>query len=438
MKAISKYKLSVSVVAAALALLSGFVCSSASGSEFKSGDDIEISKLHQIDDDFYAFGEKLTIDGTIKGDLFAFVNKSAIRGHLEKSVNIGSFEFTHQGIIDGTLRIFSQQSDIYGHIGRSLMAFSQKITLNKGSMVERDANIFAVDVELEGTILGLTRILADTVYISGIIDGDVVIRAEVINIVPPAVIKGNLTYTSENQAQIDTTSGVTIVGTTTWNLPQEEGKEDAGISLTSILIRISCMLAAFIFALIAFRVFRPYALESFYQLKDRFAASFAAGVLGLLILVFCLLILIISALLFLTGVILISSDIFFLGSLLLVIFTLLIPITSFTSVSGGVIFYSGKIIVAALIGYFLTRNLRSRKNELSGSSVLLGLVILLIFFSIPYVGFYIYVLTGIAGAGAIFLGVKKCNRLKSLEQPGSSPEPPEVIPPTGPKIDNTP
>ena len=388
----SKYKLSVAVVAA-LVLLCGFFPATIRGSEFKSGDNIEISKLHQIDDDFYAFGQKLTIDGTITGDLFAFVNKSTIRGHLENSVNIGSFEFTHQGIIDGSLRIFTQQADIYGHVGRSLMAFSQEITLNKGSMVEKDANIFAVDAELEGTILGKTQIQADTVYISGIIDGDVIIRAKVINIVPPAVIKGDLTYTSENQALIDTTSGVTIVGATTWNLPQKEEEEDTGISLTSILIRISCMLATFIFAVIAFRIFRPYALESFYQLKDRFAASFAAGVLGILILIFCLLILIISVGLFLTGVILISSDIFFLGSLLLVIFTLLIPITSFTSVSGGVIFYSGKIIVAALIGYFLTRNLRSRKNELSGSSLLLGLVILLILFSIPYVGFYIYLLS---------------------------------------------
>jgi len=433
----SKYKLSVSVVAATLVMLCGFFHSTALGSVFKSGDDIEISKLHQIDDDFYAFGQKLTIDGTIKGDLFAFVNKSTIRGHLENSANIGSFEFTHQGIIDGSLRLFTQQADIYGHIGRSLMAFSQKITLNKGSMVEKDVNILAVEAELEGTILGKTRIKADTVYISGIIDGDVIIQANIINIVPPAVIKGDLIYTSENQALIDTVSGVTIVGATTWNLPQKD-EEDAGISLTSILIRISCMLATFIFAIIAFRIFRPYALESFYQLKDRFATSFAAGVLGILILIFCLLILIISVGLFLTGVILISNDIFFLGSLLLVIFTLLIPITSFTSVSGGVIFYSGKIIVAALVGYFLTRNLRSRKNELSGSSLLLGLVILLILFSIPYVGFYIYLLAGIAGAGAIFLGVKKCNRLKSLEQPGASPQPPEVTSPASPKTDNTP
>jgi cytoskeletal protein CcmA (bactofilin family) len=422
-----KYKLSFVSAAFALAILSGFSYTPARGSEFKSGDNIEISKLHQIDDDFYAFGKELTVDGTIKGDLMAFVGNCTLRGHLENSVNIASSEFTHQGVIDGTLRIFTQRSNIYGHVGRSLMAFSEKIKLNNGSTVGRDANIFAMTVSLEGTILGDVRIEAESVYVSGIIEGNANIRAGKINIVPPAVIKGNLTYTSKNEAIIDTTTGVTVVGNVTWNLPKEE--TGTGVSLTSILIRVSCMLATFIFALIVFRIFRPYALESFYQLKDRLAASFAAGLLGLLILILCLFILFVSAMLFLIGVILISNDIFFLGSLLLVIFTLLIPITSFTSVSGGLIFYSGKIIVAALIGYLLTRGLRSTRKELGASSLLLGLVILLVLFSIPYVGFYIYILTGIAGGGAIFLGVKKCNRIKSGEQTGISPKPPEVIPP---------
>ncbi|MDD3731132.1 MAG: hypothetical protein PHU88_02015, partial [candidate division Zixibacteria bacterium] len=197
--------------------------------------------------------------------------------------------------------------------------------------------------------------------------------------------------------------------------PEEEKKAKSDINLTSILIRLSCMLATFFFAILIFKIFRPYAVESFNQLKNSFGASFAAGVVGLLIIIFCFLILLVSVGLFLAGIILISSDYFFPGSLLLVIFTLLIPITSFASVSGGVIFYSGKIIVAALIGHFIIGRLRSRHKILSSTSLFLGLVILLILFSIPYLGLYFYLLAGITGSGAIFLGIKKCNRQKNSE-----------------------
>ncbi|MDD5425227.1 MAG: polymer-forming cytoskeletal protein [candidate division Zixibacteria bacterium] len=407
----------ISLLATAIILIAcgSVLFNTAYGAVFKSGKDIEISKLHQLDNDFYVYGDNLLIDGTIKGDLLAFVNKATIRGNLESSANIGTTELVHQGVINGTLRVFAQRAEIYGHVSRSVLIFGQIVKLYQGSMVLKDVDLYASEVNLEGTVSGNARIYADTLYFSGIIEGNLDIDADRITIAPPAVIKGNLTYSSKNEVVIESPAGVTIVGTTTWNLPEEEKKAKSDINLTSILIRLSCMLATFFFAILIFKIFRPYAVESFNQLKNSFGASFAAGVVGLLIIIFCFLILLVSVGLFLAGIILISSDYFFPGSLLLVIFTLLIPITSFASVSGGVIFYSGKIIVAALIGHFIIGRLRSRHKILSSTSLFLGLVILLILFSIPYLGLYFYLLAGITGSGAIFLGIKKCNRQKNSE-----------------------
>ena len=395
-----------------LTVLCFIMTASAAGSVFESKKNVEISKLHQIDDDFYFYGEKLTVDGIIKGDLMAFAFTINLRGHLERSVNVCTYELNHRGIVDGSLRVFARTAEIHGHVGRSALITAQDIKLLPGSVIKRDANFYGSNVELEGTVLGNVSIAADTVSIEGIIEGNAEIRASVITISPPAVIKGDLKYYSPTQAFIDTAAGVSILGETNWVKPKDEQEKSKVYDPTNLIIRIACLLATFIFAIIAFRLFRPYAEESLYQLKTRFTVAFAAGVLALLIILVCFAILIFSMAMALLGIILISGETFFWGSLILAVFTLLIPITSFASVSGGIIFYSGKIIMAVMIGYYLTGRFKKHRVDLSKTSLFAGLLVLLLLFSIPYAGFYIYLIISVTGAGAIILGVMKCNRLK--------------------------
>ena len=410
-----------------LAVISLMLASAAAGSVFKKGEKVEISKLHQIDDDFYFFGEKLIVDGLIRGDLMAFAFSINLRGHLESSVNVFSYDFNHKGIIDGSLRAFTRTAELQGHVGRSALVSAQEINFAPGSMIKNDANFYGVRVDYEGTTLGDVCIGADTVYIAGIIEGDVEIWGSIITISPPTVIKGNLKYHSPGEAFIDTASGVSILGETTWVKPEDK-KEPEGYDPTSLIIRIACLLATFIFAVLAYRLFRPYAEESFYQLRNRYTVAFAAGVLAFLIVIVSFAVLFFSLGMALVGILLISEETFLLGSLILAVFTLLIPITSFATVSGGIAFYSGKIIIASLLGYLITGRYRKNLIDLSKTSLFVGLLALLVLFSLPYVGFYIYLLVCITGAGAIILGVMKCNRLKK-EQLSGPPETTDQQPP---------
>ena len=78
------------------------------------------------------------------------------------------------------------------------------------------------------------------------------------------------------------------------------------------------------------------------------------------------------------------------------------------TVSGGIIFYSGKIMFAFLVGYLLARIFKSEVALLGKAQLLFGLIILALLFAVPYVGLLIYLLVSIAGAGAIVLGIKNC------------------------------
>ncbi|MEA2030691.1 MAG: polymer-forming cytoskeletal protein [candidate division Zixibacteria bacterium] len=399
----------------ALVFCGFFLAGIVSGSVFESGDHINISNLHHIDEDIYAFGDKITVDGLIGGDLLGFASSVIINGEISGSANVFAQELHHTGRIDGTLRAFGYEIEINGNIGRSLIAGGRFIEVSPGAVITRDANIWGQSIEMSGTVRGdVSNIKGDTVIIDGTFEGNLIVEAEHIQINPSAVISGNLTYKALDSTDIEISEGATIGGKTAWvsgseTKDGEEGKDDDG-STTAWVLAISKLLAAFLFGIIVIAVFRRYAVESFCQLRDRFSMSLATGFLALLVFAFSLVILIISLLLMIVGLILSSGDGAAIGATALVFSILMLPITSFTAISGGIIFYAGKIVVAFLVGYLILRAFRTSPKELGRWQLLVGLVILMAMFEVPIVGFLIYLLVAIAGAGAIVLGVRKCHQ----------------------------
>jgi hypothetical protein len=275
-------------------------------------------------------------------------------------------------------------------------------------------------------VRGNATLHAGYVHIAGLIDSNAVITADRITIAPSAIINGSLTYTAESEDSLKIAAGAAVKGGISWEPPEVDERET---TYTRLILRIASMLASFIFGIMVVRLFRPYAEESFNQLYNRFAVSSAAGLVGLICFFLCLLVLLIS-LLFLTAgllIIVLSSEMTGLGMLFLVFSILMIPITSFTGITGGIILYSGVIVVAYLIGHLIARLFRPTARPLSAGSLFIGLVLLLVLFSVPYAGNILYVAGTIIGAGAILNGIRHCRREKlpsgsesASETPGSS------------------
>jgi len=380
------------------------------GSIFKKGKNVSISNLDQYDDDLYVYCDKLTLQGEVTGDLTAFCFGIELLGGVGQSANLFCQNLSVKGRVNGSLRAFSQNAQIDGYISRSVLGLGQTMSFNQGSVVEKDVTLYCTRADLAGTIRGNANITGGRVVISGVITGDVTIDAREIEIVAPAVITGNLTYTSEQKAQIEIDKGVSIAGQTTWKKPEEKNTETDHENLTRFLMRVSAALAAFIFGLIVVRIFRPYAEESFAQLKTRFSVSVAAGVLGVIALVVCVVILVLALAFMVAGWVLVTSELAPVGSLILVFSTLMIPISSFLGITGGVILYSGKIVVAMLIGWLIMSRARPEADPLSKGGMFIGLLVLALLFFIPYVGTGLYIIVSVIGSGAILLGIKNCHR----------------------------
>ena len=390
-------------------------CGSTFAVDFVKKENVHISSIHTIEDDLFTWGSNVTIDGEIKGDLFAGGYKISTNGIIENSANIFAYDYTNSGDIEGSLRACGNQLDIDGTIGRSCILLAQSAKIGKNGVIKKELYFAGESLHLDGTVLENVTIHGQSIYISGTIEGDLEITAANINILPPALIKGNLKYISGKEANIDTKSGVTILGNTTWDLPEKD-ESSSDSPFTETVKTISKFLAAFLFGIIIMAIGRKYINEMVHQLQTRFAVSAATGFITSIIFFISIFVLILALVLLIAGLSLISEGESFGGAFIFALSTLLVPISSFMAVSGGIVIYSGKIIMALLLGYLITKKIKSNPTFLSKTQFLLGLVILYLLFSIPYLGTLIFIIVTIIGAGAIVLGFKHYNiGLKQFE-----------------------
>lgn len=378
---------------------------------YQSGDSVLISPLHEIADDFYSFSGDTRVEGTITGDLVAISSETTIKGNILGSANLVGRNGDHSGSVDGSLRFFGERLTVAGRVGGSVLFFGRKLVISQGSVVEKDVNASGAVIEIGGNVLGKATCAGGTIRISGQIGGDVALKGDKIILSPPAVIRGNLEYTSENKDQLTLEPGVTVIGATTWKNPAEEKKgEHESTLLKDIACRVADFLAAFLFGVIIISLFKPYAEEAAAQLTRRSTVSASTGLLGALGLLLAVVVLALSLIGTLLGNILLSSDWAIVGVVVLVFSTLMIPISSFVTVSGAVVFYTGKIVVALVLGTLILRPMRRDIGSLNKWALLLGLVIVHIGVALPYVGLVVLLLVALVGAGAIILGVHNCRR----------------------------
>jgi len=379
------------------------------GSIVETGDNIQFTPLHRIEDDVYAFGGKnISMDGFIDGDFTVFTYSANVNGEINGNGNFFCRMLDHNGKIDRSLHAFVESANINGIVGRSALVFSNNFVLSSNGLVERDLYACCARADVGGTVKGNVNIHADDARIYGIIEGNLDIEAREITISQPAVIRGNLTYHSPQAARIDTAGGVIILGTTKW-IPPEHGKENESSLFRKMVVTISEILAAFLFGLLVMILFKRYAKEAVEQLGNRFIVSLAAGTISVVVFVFAVIVAILSAITFIIGYALISGDAPAAGALVLTLSTIIFPISTFCAVSGGILFYVGKIILAFLFGFLIVKALKKQAMPLSKTQLLAGLIALALIFEIPYLGVVLYILGSLTGAGAIMLAVRKIN-----------------------------
>ncbi|HEX5695931.1 MAG TPA: hypothetical protein VFZ15_06065 [Acidimicrobiia bacterium] len=170
--------------------------------ETTSSELVIIREGDTVDDDLYATGVRVIIEGTINGDLVAFAAEEVtISGEVTGSVLALAPTVRVGGEVGGSLRASANVLDLTGTVGGDLVAAAFRVGLQPGSEVGGDVVVWAVAMTAAGEIGSNLEGTQRALELEGVVSGDVDVSVGRMTVTGPLEVGGDLGYRSEDQAQ---------------------------------------------------------------------------------------------------------------------------------------------------------------------------------------------------------------------------------------------
>lgn len=176
----------------------------------KSGELVVLPKDEIIEENYFAAGETVTLAGTVNGDAYMAGGNVNVEGTVNGDLLAAGGVVNVRGTVLQDVRVIGGQVNITGTIGGN-------ITVTGGSVIVSDnAEITGSLVAAGGSITILAPVGksitagAGQLTIANVVSGNVLAGVGELSLTPNSEIGGNLTYYSENNAELQ--SGATISG----------------------------------------------------------------------------------------------------------------------------------------------------------------------------------------------------------------------------------
>jgi cytoskeletal protein CcmA (bactofilin family) len=349
----------------------------------RTGMGVTVASGEVVDDDLYVGAETVTIDGTINGDLWVAANTITINGIVNGSVMAAGNKININGDVTHAVRAVGESINISGRVGGDVLAGCGRLNIAGTGEIGGDLLFGADSVGIDGPVEGDIKGGGSQVTISDAVGGNVELEVESLMVLSTASIGGDLTYSSAEEADIQ--SGAQIAGATTHNVP--EVKEDgAGMfpfaPFSGVLAKLTSFLMAFVTGLIIIFLATRRLTSIVDAIGSRPGPSAGWGALIVLVTP-------IAALLVCLTIIGISA-----GVIALALY--------------GIGLYLAQIPVGLFIGRWIIGRFRAveSKGAMVGA-LAVGLVILKLLSLIPYFGFVVGFVVALFGLGAVVAAERK-------------------------------
>ncbi|MCS6907509.1 MAG: hypothetical protein RML93_06465 [Anaerolineales bacterium] len=406
--------------------------------------DGQIERGQVIEDDLFMGGERVVLDGTVRGDFYASANTIVINGEVQGSAFLAAQAITINGNINGSLYAASQSIDLeeQGRIGRNLFYVGFALHTRPGSQVGKDAVFAGYQAILGGQIRRDVLASVGALELNGEVGRDV--RAVVgdpeeepgmipfytppssppipsgLRINEGAKIGGNLIYSSgrEQSEGIKSKPQGEIIYKPIETQEQQPSARGGFISEVGkyLFSRFQELVTLFILGLVGIWALPKHLQGWRERLKSEPLLSGLNGLFavlvgyvgGGLVLLVLLAVVIFFATLRLSGLsgVVLSVGFSALG-LALAIFTL-------------IVIYGSKVVVSLWLGEWTLNRFAPQLRDRIVLVLLVGALIYVIVRSIPILGWIIGLLATLVGVGAIYLALR--DRLRPQAKSTSTAE----------------
>ena len=307
--------------------------------------------------------QTLELAGTFRRDVWALADTLEFSGRAEQAVRVAA----------------KRSAQLAGDIGGTLLAFGDTVQLQKSLRAADDVVLLGQDVIVEGSLSNRLWVLGNKVTLAGYVGGSVRLVAEDITLMPGAVIRGDLRYSSSKE--LVKPEGVTIGGQL---LRVAKPNFGLGLPQLSLAQSVTLQFALFLGALLAglpfvsvFPMFTTRAVTALRTQSNKCLLAGAIALPGLAMLAF-------------------AAALTFIG----------LPLSALLTVSLGLLIYLAKIIVAIPLAVWLLTLRGPAGRPLNALPVLVvGLFLLYVGAALPFIGFAVWLATVLYGMGALVLAL---------------------------------
>jgi cytoskeletal protein CcmA (bactofilin family) len=347
-----------------------------------------VTEGEPIEDDHFTAGGSVTILSPVMGDLFAAGGNIVLKGPVEGDLFACGGSVLSTGDIQEDARLAGGQIRIGGSIRRNASAFGGTVVLEKDGEVGRDLNVGCGELTIAGLIKRDLEGSADQVVISGTIEGDAKIDAGKITLMPTAQILGDLSYSSSKEADIQ--EGAFIQGEITHRKSKASKEKRGGMGTFTILLKLLSIISLFLFGIFLILLSPKMANRAASNIRSSPWKSLGIGLLLLLV---------VPAVVGALAITLVG-----------------IPLALVLLVTYLIFLYISKIYTGLFLGLIIVKGAGQEKKGKMIGALLLGLAVLTILTSIPFVGKIFLIIAVLFGLGAFV--VERVRLYKEAKEKG--------------------
>ena len=329
-----------------------------------------------VDDTLLAFGEVVEINGNVNGDLITAGRRVVIRGRIDGQILAAAEELTLDGDVSGSVLGFARSLNVApNRIGGNLYGFAAKVEDSRGTVLERDAILFAERVNLSGRVASDVLAFGEMVELGGEIGGSLNAYANRLTLLAPARVAGNVVAHVPEADHLTVSPGATVDGEVKTEIHTPEKHERSDYARFGYYVwQVVRFAAAFLVGLAVLALVPALRRARL----DSAGEAFAAGAVGLVTLVAVPIV-----------------------ALIVAITIVGIPIAILAVLVWLVAIYLAKIVLAHFLG---ARVLQAADNPRHFAvALVVGLLLVMIAVNLPFIGGVVNFLLTISGLGLIVL-----------------------------------
>ncbi len=179
----------------------------------RSGPFARVAQSEVIDDDLYIGAARVSVDGRVRGDLLALGGQIRVRGQVDGDVLALGGAIEVSGPIGASIRAAGASIVIEGPVGADAVVLGGSVEIEPDARIRRDLAVAGGTVVLRGAVGRNVKVGGGRVEIAGAVGGNVLVRGGEVVLLSSAVVRGNLTYSSEQPVAIS--PGARVLGSVT-------------------------------------------------------------------------------------------------------------------------------------------------------------------------------------------------------------------------------